>query len=208
MRTPLIALCLLAAATLARADAPTPEFGGERYHLDFQDRPKLPNGGLGDGIAEFTLSGQTVNDWTKLFAYYVYPAAGDVPANMASAVANAVMKANPDAKYVMRKNEETGDTILDFLTWPPDGKVMEFDVFKYANAKDGPGLVAVQFAQRFKADKFDPIAFRAVRQRALEEMALVDPAQARTYFAGKAKERLGSARGAGQDNASTAGAQH
>ncbi len=208
MRTFLIALCLLAAATLARADAPTPEFGGERYHLDYEDAARLNDGQPGNALAEFTLPGQTVKDWTKLFAYYVYPAVGEDAALMASKVADAVVAANPDAKYVVRKSKTDDEAMIDFLTWAPDGKVMEFDVFKYAPAKYGPGLVAVQFAQRFNADKFDPIAFRAVRERALEEMASIDLTQARTYFAAKAKEQLGSARGPGRDNAAPAGANH
>ena len=51
-------------------------------HLDFHERAKLPDGSAGDGVAEFTLKGETVNDWTKLFAYHAYPG---VPANPALA---------------------------------------------------------------------------------------------------------------------------
>jgi hypothetical protein len=208
MRTFLLSLCLLAATTLARADAPIVAFGGENYHLDYEDAARLPDGQPGDALAEFTLPGQTVNDWTKLFAYYVYPAAGGDAAQMASRVADAVVADNPNAKYVVRKSKTDDEAMIDFLTWQPGSDVMEFDVFKYAPAKYGPGLVGVQFAQRFKSSNFDVKAFRAVRERALEAMASTDPTQARTYFAAKAKERLGSARGAGQDNAAPAGAQH
>jgi hypothetical protein len=194
MRTPLIALCVLAAATLARADAPAVEFDGQRYHLDYQDQAKLADGRQGDGLAEFTLEGENVNNWTKLFAYYVFPESGDDPTLMAQEVGKATKEQNPDANFAVIANKETGDAIIDFLTWAPNSDVMEFNVFKYARAEYGPGLVALQYAQRFKLGDLSVEAFRALRSRAVAAMAQSDIGQARTYFAEKAKEQLGSAR--------------
>jgi hypothetical protein len=199
MRTPLIALCLLAATTIARAQVPTVEFDGERYLLDYQDQAKLSDGQQGDGLAEFTLRGETVNDWTKLFAYYLFPESGDDPTLMAEEVGKATKENNPDANYAVMENKEKGDAIVDFLTWAEGSDIMEFNVFKYARAENGPGLVALQYAQRFKLGDMSVEQFRALRAHAVEAMAQADIAQARTYFAEKAKEQLGQARGAGVD---------
>ena len=79
MRATLTLLCLLAAVALARADVLSVDFGGQRYSLGYEDQVKLPDGKPGDGIAEFTLKGETVDDWTKLFAFHAYPESGDNP---------------------------------------------------------------------------------------------------------------------------------
>jgi len=197
MRTPLIVLCLFAATVLARAETPAVEFDGQRYHLEYQNQAKHPNGQPGDRLAEFTLQGETVNDWTKLFAFYLFPSSGDDPAAMAEAVGRATKENNPDANYAVIKSKDKGDAIVDFLTWAPDSDVMEFNVFKYARAEYGPGLVALQYAQRFKLGDMSVEQFRALRQHAVRAMAATNIAQARTYFAAKDKEQLGSAGDAG-----------
>jgi len=208
MRTPLIVLCLFAAATLARAEPPTVEFDGQHYHLDSQEQPKLPSGGLGNGLAQFTLEGQTADDWTKLFAFHVYPEAGDDPTLAAVALGKVIKESNPDAQFALTENKKDGNAVIDFLTWAPGSDVMEFNVFKYARAEYGPGLIALQFAQRFKLGDMSVDEFRALRERAVKAMAETDMAPARTYFAAKAKERLGSARGAHQAPAAAADTNH
>jgi hypothetical protein len=205
MRTLLTVLSLLAAATLARADVPAVEFDGQSYHLDSQEQPELPSGRTGNSVAEFTLQGQTVEDWTKLFAFHLYPDAGDDPTLAAVALGKVLKETNPDAQFALSENKADGNAIIDFLTWAPDSDVMEFNVFKYVRAEYGPGLIALQFAQRFRLGDMSVDDFRSLRERAVKAMAQTDVGPARTYFAGKAKERLGSARGASQ---APAGAGH
>jgi hypothetical protein len=193
MRISLIALCLVLAGTLARADTPTVKFDGQRYHLDFQHQAKQENGEQGDGLAEFTLDGETVNNWTKLFAYYLFPDSGDDPVAMVEAVGKAVKEANPDANYALYEGNNANAAIIDFLTWTPGSDGFEFNVFKYAPAEYGPGLVALQFAKRFKYGELDVEGLRALRKRAVEEMAQADIGQARRYFEARAKEQSASA---------------
>ena len=204
--TPLLALCLAAVAAIAHADTPTAEFNGQQYHLDYQDQAKQANGQRGNGLAEFTLQGETVNNWTKLFAYYSFPESGDDPALMVEEVGKAVKDANPDANYQTYVNKKGGDAIIDFLTWAPGSDILEFNVFKYARAEYGPGLVAVQYAQRFKFGDLDVEGIRALRARSVEEMAHIDIAQARSYFAGQAKVQTGASEEDEQD-AAPAGAE-
>ena len=187
MRTALGSALFFASATCGRAEAPVIDFSGQKYHLDYEDRGKLPDGRLGNGVAEFTLPGETVNDWTKLFAFHSYPEAGDNPGLAAATlgkVVKEVKKVNKDANFALTEDAKTGEAIIDFLTWAPDSDVMEFNVFKYARAANGSGLVALQYAQRFKADDLDVANFRALRQHSVEEMARTDVGPARDYFGG------------------------
>jgi hypothetical protein len=129
MRAALGSALLLASVTCGLAETPIIDFSGQTYHLDYQDRAKPTDGRLGDGIAEFTLQGETVNDWTKLFAFHAYPEAGDNPALAASTLGRIVQEANKDARFALTEDPQTGEAIVDFLTWAPGGDVMEFNVF-------------------------------------------------------------------------------
>ena len=40
--------------------------------------------------------------------------------------------------------------LIDFLTWPPDGRFMEFNVFRLARSADGKAVVSLQLAYRFR----------------------------------------------------------
>ena len=184
---PLI-VALLASFSLARADTPSVEFDGQRYTLNFEEQGTQPDGQSGDAIAEFTLAGETVENWSKLFAYHAYPSMGDDPVAAVQVVGNAVKENNKDANFAIIGNEEKGVAIIDFLTWEPESDIMEFNVFKYSRAGLQPGLIALQFAQRFKLGTYSVEAFRRLRERAVENMAATDVTQARAYFAAKAKE--------------------
>ena len=173
------------AAPIAHAASPVVEFEDQRYTLSFEDHTTLEDGQMGDAIAEFTLPGETVEDWSKLFAFYAYPQMGDDPAAAVEAVGRAVKEANKDANYAITIDDESGEAIIDFLTWAPESDVMEFNVFKYARAEDGRGLIAMQFAQHVTIDGIDVEGMRALRQRAVKDMSDMDVEQAQKYFAGK-----------------------
>lgn len=167
-----------------RAEDQSVEFAGDTYHLDYHDRAKHPDGSAGDGIAEFTLEGETVNDWTKLFAYHIYPGVADNPQLAAETLGKTVKENNKDANYSLTQDAKSGEAMVDFLTWAPGSDVMEFNVFKYAKAGDGQGLIALQYAQRFKTKDIPVEEFRKLRERMVDEMARTDAEPAREYFAG------------------------
>jgi hypothetical protein len=176
---------LLASVSLARADTPAVVFGDDRFTLAFEDQAMLPDGEAGDGIAEFTLAGETVDDWSKLFAFHAYPEMGDDPLAAVETVGKVVKETNKDANYAIVTNDKTGEAIIDFLTWTPESDVMEFNVFKYARSADRRGLVAMQYAQHIKLGEIDVEGMRALRQRTVDEMATEDITQAQDYFAKK-----------------------
>jgi hypothetical protein len=186
MRMLTVLVALVATVSLARADSTPPvEFGGERYTVNFQDQATQVNGEPGEGLAEFTLAGETVEDWSKLFAYHWYPYVADDPVAAAQMLGKVVKENNKDANYAVIEDEKTGEAIIDFLTWTPDSDVMEFNVFRYARAADGKGLIAVQYAQHIKLGELDVEGMRALRSRSVEDMAATDISQARRYFVSK-----------------------
>jgi hypothetical protein len=183
MRLLPVAVTMLAWVSLARAETPSIEFAGERYTLNFEDQAQQEDGSAGDALAEFTLPGETVNDWSKLFAFHAYPEMGDDPVAAVKMVGKAVKETNKDANFAIVENEETGEAIIDFLTWAPESDVMEFNVFKYARAADGRGLVAMQYAQHIKLGDLDVEGMRALRASSVQEMADTAMSEAQAYFA-------------------------
>lgn len=177
---------LLAAPAFLLADVPDVEFGGQSYHPGPEYEGDAA-GGSGFSAVEFTLDGETVDDWTKLFAFHDYSGLDAEPAAAAATVRKTVLEQYKDASLAITDVPGRNEAILDFLTYDPERDVMEFDIFKYARAPDGGGLIALQFAQRFPAADFDKEAFPALRARLVEEMARTDVAPALTYFAKKAK---------------------
>jgi hypothetical protein len=185
MRILPVLAALLASAAMALADARTVEFAGQHYTLNFADQATLPDGQPGEGLAEFTLPGETVDDWSKLFAFHAYPEMDVDPLTAVELVGKAVKETNKDANYAVVSNDETGEAIIDFLTWAPESDIMEFNVFKYARAADGRGLVAMQYAQHIKLGDIDVDGMRALRARMVDDMAATNISQAQAYFAGK-----------------------
>ena len=208
---PLILAAIVSASTaasVAYAAPPAVEFEGQRYTLGFEDHTTLEDGQMGDAIAEFTLPGETVEDWSKLFAFYAYPQMGDDPAAAVEAVGKAVKEANKDANYAIAIDEETGEAIIDFLTWLPESDVMEFNVFKYARADDGRGLIAMQYAQHITVADTDVEEMRALRVRAVKDMSEMDMAQAQKYFAGKRSQSSADRGDGGKPSVAEAGEEN
>ena len=185
MRLLSVAALVMSFSVAIAADTPSVEFGGERYTLNYEDEATLPNGRPGNGLAEFTLSGETVDDWSKLFAFHSYPEMIADPVVAVEALGKAVKENNKDANYAIIANEKSGEAIIDFLTWAPESDVMEFNVFKYARSADGRGLVAMQYAQHIKLGDIDVAGMRALRERSVGSMTATDIAQTQRYFAEK-----------------------
>ena len=195
MRLLSIFAALVATVSLARAEVPAVEFGGQRYALNFEDQATLEDGTPGDGLAEFTLPGEKVEDWTKLFAYHAYPQMGDDPVAAVQMVGKVVKENNKDANFAIIESEKTGEAIIDFLTWTPESDVMEFNVFRYARAANGNGLVAMQYAQHIKLGEIDVDGMRALRAKSVDDMAATAITPAQDYFARQQGKSASNAEG-------------
>jgi hypothetical protein len=144
--------CLLAAALLLLAGAlqaaqaqDSVVFDGERYVRVHAER-QLP----GDRMAQFVPEGETLENWTRSIAIYRYTTLGNDPTRAALELRDSVKAANPDAQARLLVHSVTRDAMLDFLTWPPDGSYLEFNVMRYASDAGGKGLVALRFVYRFR----------------------------------------------------------
>ena len=143
---------LLAAALLILSGAPQPApaqdsvvFDGERYVRVHRERQSD-----GDRMLQFVREAETLENWTRSIAIYRYTRLGNDPARVALEMRDSVKAANPDAQARLIVDSVTRDAIVDFLTWPADGRYMEFNVMRYAKDTGGNGLVAFRFAHRFR----------------------------------------------------------
>jgi len=157
---------LLAAALLILCGAPQPAwaqvsvvFDGERY-LRMHRETQSP----GDRMAQFVREFETLGDWTRSVAIYRYTTLGSDPTRAALELRDRLKEANPDAQSRLLVHSVTRDAIIDFLTWPPDGRYLELSVMRYAKDPGGKGLIAFRFTHRFQdARKEDAAQFTEKR---------------------------------------------
>jgi hypothetical protein len=183
MRGLLMSLFLVAALAPARAVPMTFDFEGQRYTVDYQAQVKQPDGTAGQGIAEFTLNGETVDNWTKLIGYHYYPEQVGTPSQAAANLGKYLKEINKDFTYALFDTRNKDDAIIEFTTWEGTGEVIEFDVFKYARPEAGPGVIALQFAQRLRLKDMSVEEFQALRERAVAAMMKAEIGPMRSYFA-------------------------
>jgi len=164
VRNALLALIFLFGAIVSRAAPASLRFDGETFHSVFNDR------GEAGPFTEYLRKGENLDTWVKLMGVYQFPKLKD-PTEAVKAFADGVKASNPQAQTAMISNPDTGEAILDFVTWTEDGSFVEFNVWKYRKNPDG-GLVALQFAQRCY-DKDPEAFFKKLRSERLRLVALM-----------------------------------
>ena len=119
---------------------------GEPFTKTFVARPQN-----GDKLVEFVRENETFGNWTRLigYRYQQLPGVQNDPKKVAVVMAKIARAANPEARYGVLVSDKDGEAILHFLTWPPDQKFIELNVFRYAKSADGKAVVSVQLAYRF-----------------------------------------------------------
>lgn len=134
------------AETTSTAPAAAITLDGELFTKKFVGNPPK-----GDKLVEFIREGETFDNWTKLvsFRYQQLPNLGNDPTKVAEQMAQTLKTVNPKANSQIIINKQASEAIIDFLTWPPDGKFMEFNVFRYAKSTDENAVVSLQLAYRF-----------------------------------------------------------
>jgi hypothetical protein len=162
-------------ATLSAAEAQSVTFGGERYSQKYRQFVNASH-----SYVELGRDGESLKGWTKLITLHVFPQTAD-PKAAVGALARTVRQRDKSARMSLIANDATGESMLDFLAF--QGDLAEFNVFKYAPAGNGRGVVAVQFARRFRLGELDADEVRRLRQRAVDEMAGFDVGPARAAFA-------------------------
>ena len=147
------------------------DFGGERFVNQFEGPHQTGQ------LAEFVRADETVQTWTKLVGFYSYPELGNDAARGAAGLVQVLKQKN--LKFTILNNPKTAETMVDFLAF--SNETVEFNVFKYAPA--AKGLVAAQYARRFKLGELDADDVKALRKRAVDEMARFDMAPVKAHFA-------------------------
>lgn len=168
MRGRLAAAVFLACAVPAAAQSFV-VFDGERYERRFEDR-KGPV-----AVVEYVRAGETLQNWTRLAAIRHFPQQRD-PRTAAANLAAVVQKHNPQARTQVIGKDDGSEAVVDFITWAPGDDRLEFNVHRYRSIAGMPGLIAYQFAWRFRtAELPDATAtVRANRVRWRDAMLKVD----------------------------------
>lgn len=172
----LLGVILLVVVGLHTAGAQTNPitFDGEAFTKKFVGKP--PGG---DRLVEYVREAESFERWTKLigFRYQQMPRIDNDPMKIAPAMAQFVKAANPQAQTRVIANKEKGEALIDFLTWPPDGTYLEFNIFRYARSLDGNAVVSVQFAYRFTDRSSESVErFKQLRQSWINQAAAFDMA--------------------------------
>jgi hypothetical protein len=157
--TALVTLACVALAKEPRSpNAATVEFDG--HTLLFAFKGTNP----GEKYREYIPKEEKLESWTKYAAIRHYTNHKD-PLDFAKAVAQMVKQHNPLSQSAVLHNKETGAAIIDFITWPPDGAFVEFNIFKFQ--KDGAGgLIAHQYAVREYGEHTEfMLGLKELRQR-------------------------------------------
>lgn len=157
----------LPAAAWAQASSLT--FDGERYVQRFEQKE-------GDvRVVEYTRESETLKNWTRLAAIRHFPKLSD-PKQAAANLARVVQQQNPAARSDVIAKNDGSEAVVDFITWTQNDDRLEFNVHRYRKVAGLPGLVAYQFAWRFRqADFQDPAAsVKQNRKRFLDAMLRAD----------------------------------
>ncbi len=153
---------------------------GESFANTFVGSP--PNG---DKLVEFMRKGETFENWTKLVGYrYQHLSRLDNdPQKAALGLERIVKQNNPKAQTRVITNKRTNEAIIDFLTWPKDGKYMEFNVFRYAKSLDGNAVISLQLAYRFTDTSAQGIKkIKKIRAAWVSQAATYDMSKIHAYL--------------------------
>jgi hypothetical protein len=168
---PLILLLLFFAQSAIAREVPL-MFEGEPFTKKF-----IANSPNGDKLIEFVRENESFEKWTKLigYRYQQLPGIGNDPIKAAVAMDQILKTVNPKAQSMVFVNDKTNDAIIDFLIWPSDGKLMEFNVFHFVRSNDGNAVVSLQLTYRFTDITVDGIEkFKKIRQAWITQAGAFD----------------------------------
>jgi hypothetical protein len=160
-----IATALVWELLLVGASPAAIDFDGERYLPAFSsNQPQFR-------LVEYVRSGETVENWTRLFAVRHFPGQRN-PRELE----RTVKQHNPLAGTQVLVKEDGSEAMIDFLTWEAGAEQMELNLFRYLKKPGYPGLISYQFAFRFRGTP-DMTAekIRGLKANWLEQMRQLDP---------------------------------
>jgi hypothetical protein len=170
-RVAALVLVILTANLVAGAsdDLDPITFAGEDYkvaHKDARDG--------GNSLVELLRDGDKLETWHKLVAFHRFPNSGESPKDAALALAALLKQRDPQTKFAIIENPKTREVIIDFMASDKGTDQVELNVFKYARHHSKKGLVAIQFAERFRLGEANGEGVKKSRQTAIDETAAFD----------------------------------
>lgn len=161
-----LVLCDLAAVAVSPAAV---EFAGETYLPGYSSNQPTVR------LIEYVRAGETVENWTKLFAVRNFPTSDD-PRAAVAAFSQVVKQNNPQAGVQILVKEDGSEAMIDFLTWAKGADHMELNIHRYLKKPEHPGLISYQFAHRFrKTPEMTAREIRKLKDHWSELMREIDP---------------------------------
>jgi len=176
----LFTLLLLLVTTCAIAQDDVPTLDGERFVKRFvSDERSI------DKFVEFVREEESFQIWTKLIGFRLQrlPGLGNDPKRAAGAMAQVLRGSNPNVPLRVIANDQLGEALIDFVMRTPDGKFMEFNVWRYIKSTDGNGVISLQLAYRFADVTPEGIErFKGVRASWIKQALAFDMGRVRAEF--------------------------
>jgi hypothetical protein len=178
-RVSALMLIVLAANLVAGAgdDLDPITFAGEDYKVAHKDARQG-----GNALVELVREGEKLETWRKLVAFHRFPNSGDSPKDAALALAALLKQRDPQTRFAIIENPKTREVIIDFLASDKGSDQVELNVFKYSRHHSKKGLVAIQFAERFRLGEASGEGVKKSRQTAIDEAAGFDIEYADPYL--------------------------
>jgi len=161
----LLPVFLSLAMTPSQAAEKTISFDGQTYYVAYHKAEG------GKSITEYLPKGQNLDSWVRLVSVRTLPGE-DNPKLAALGLVRTLKYQNPQAQSAMMQHPSSKDVIVDFVTWPQDGKFIEFNIFRYSKLAKNKGLLLQQYAQRAYGDKTTDFlsSLKSERQRLVNLM--------------------------------------
>jgi hypothetical protein len=147
-----------------RSEAESVQIGTDIFHRAYT------NSSSTGSLQEYCLSGETVKDWTKLFAIRQFKNV-DSPKDYITRMADDYHKKLPWMTYASGGEKAKNRWFIDFLMYEKGGpKVMEWNFFRAETNSTG-GVLVYQYAERKKYKKsvkeLDNWDIKSLRKRML-----------------------------------------
>jgi hypothetical protein len=177
VRTTLALLSLAASIAFAWAQPASITFGGkELVRKHAQTNAKA-------GIVEFVPAGESLDGWTQLAGFFMFWENQASPKEAGATLTRLTEQRHPGSMSRLRTKGD--EALVDFVLKAPNSDTVECNVFKYGRGPGGRGIVAFQYARRFRG--LDPKDVRVLCGRWMGEAAQFNLDVARAAFKSPAK---------------------
>ena len=172
VRIALALLSLLASAATAAAAPASIVFDGEEFVRKHEQQNAKA------GIVEFVPAGESLDGWTQLVGFHMFWDNRASPKQAGETLTRLTEKRYPGSMSRLRTKGD--EALVDFVLKAPNSDTVECNIFKYGRGPGGRGIVAFQYARRFRG--LEPQDVRVLCGRWMAETARFDLDVARAAF--------------------------